>query len=107
MTKVRCTSAISGVRPGGKPVEGEFLKSYLPDHAHADGLTESAEFFRMDYLDSALVELGRQFDAIVPQLWIASGSIGPPPSQIHNDVWFIAMNSVFAVLFRGEVERVS
>lgn len=76
VTKPRVEAAITGIRPDGQPVQGKYLEQYLPDHAYTDGFEENVAFFRMDYLEPDVVELGRQFNAIAPLLWLAAGSVG-------------------------------
>ena len=53
-------AAITSRRPDGKPVEGQYDSTYLEDHEYADGFEENVSFFRMEYLEPDLVELGRQ-----------------------------------------------
>ena len=76
VTKPRCEAAIRGVRPDGTRLSGKYPDRHLPSHAYADGLDENAVFLRLDYLDPDPVELGREFNAIVPMLWMAAGSVG-------------------------------
>jgi adenine-specific DNA-methyltransferase len=71
-TRPRVTAAITGVRPDGQPVEGE----YLDGRAYAEGFAENVEFYRLDYLDPAEVEFGLRFDEIQPLLWLRAGGIG-------------------------------
>jgi len=99
VTKPRVEVAITGVRPDGKPAEGKYLDQYLPDHAYADGLEENVAFFRMDYLEPDLVELGRQFNAIAPLLWLAAGSVGAWEEWDGKASWSVPETSTYAILF--------
>ncbi|MGI8517220.1 MAG: DNA methyltransferase [Acidimicrobiia bacterium] len=99
VTKPRVKAAITGIRPDGKSAEGKYLDQYLPDHAYADGFEENVAFFRMDYLDPDLVELGRQFNAVAPLLWLAAGSVGPWEEWDGKAPWSAPASSTYAVLF--------
>ena len=99
VTKPRVESAITGVRPDGEPVEGKYLDQYLPDHAYADGFDQNVAFFRMDYLEPDLVELGRQYEAIAPLLWMAAGSVGSWEPWSGKVPWSAPVDSSYAVLF--------
>lgn len=72
VTRPRTEAVISGVRRDGCPVPG----NYKDGEAFSDGFPENVQFFRLDYLNPDDVELRRQFDAIVPSLWLAAGGIG-------------------------------
>lgn len=99
VTKPRVEAAITGVRPDGEPVEGTYLDQYLSDHSYADGFEENAVFFRMDYLEPDLVELGRQFNAVAPMLWMAAGSVGSWEDWDGKQSWSAPGDSNYAVLF--------
>ena len=66
-------AAVTGKRPDGTPVPG----NYADGRPMARGYQENVEFFRIDYLDPDDVDLGTQFDAILPSLWLAAGGVGP------------------------------
>ena len=95
----RCEAAITGVRPDGERVSGEYADGYLDDHSYADGLEENAVFLRLDYLDPDLVELGRQFNAIAPMLWMTAGSIGEWEEWDGTAPWSAPKGSTYGVLF--------
>ena len=63
-TRPRCEAAITGLRPDGASVEGE----YLDGRPYAQGFEENVEFYSLDYLDVDEVSLGRQLKAIFPLL---------------------------------------
>lgn len=95
VTRPRCEAAITGRRPSGEPVEG----SYLDGSPYADGFEENVEFLRLDYLDPNEVELGRQFKAILPILWLTAGGVGKRPAAIGmRKGWVMPADSTFAVL---------
>lgn len=102
VTKPRCEAAIKGVRPNGDIVPGEYSNKFLQGHGYSDGFHENAAFFRLDYLDPDSVELGRQFNAIAPMLWMAAGSVGSPEEWAGKAPWSIPDSSTYAVLFDEE-----
>jgi len=95
-TRPRCEAAVSGLRPDGKPIQGK----YIDKTPYSVGFEENVEFFRIDYLDPDEVDLGRQFEAILPSLWLAAGGVGdreiPPACQGFS----IPPGSTYAVLFK-------
>ena len=53
----------------------------------------------MDYLEPDLVELGRQYEAIAPLLWMAAGSVGSWELWDGKSAWSAPEDSTYAVLF--------
>jgi adenine-specific DNA-methyltransferase len=110
-TKPRCIAAITGLRPDGKALTGRYLdQSGKPWRAWADGFEENIEFFRLGYVDPEQVEIGAQFDAIHPLLWLAAGAHGPlpePPASTTPIV--VGPEKAYMVLRResrlGELKR--
>jgi adenine-specific DNA-methyltransferase len=85
---------ILGRRPDGEKVEGEY-----PDgRPYSEGFPENAEFFKIDYLDADDVDLGHQFSAIFPSLWLAAGAIGDRPTPKAKDDYLIPKGSHYAIL---------
>ncbi len=99
VTKPRVEAAITGIRPDGEPVEGKYLDQYLPNHSYAEGFKENVAFFRMDYLEPDLVELGRQYNAVAPLLWMAAGAVGHWEEWDGRQSWSAPADSTYAVLF--------
>jgi adenine-specific DNA-methyltransferase len=97
----RCAAAITGSRASGEPVHG----AYLDGRPYAAGFDENCAFLRMDYLEPDDVELGRQFTAIVPILWLASGGLGPEPDPTPTSGYLMPPASPFAVLLRESAFR--
>ena len=95
VTKPRCSSVVTGVRPDGKAVVGR----YRSGRQYADGFEENVEFFRLDYLDKDSVELGKAFDAVNPCLWLMSGSMGSRRVRPGSKGWAIADGGAYALLF--------
>jgi adenine-specific DNA-methyltransferase len=91
----RILAAVSGVRPDGEPVEGE----YLDGRGYAEGLPANVEFFRLDYLDPAEVEFGLRYGDIEPLLWLRAGGIGEREPLDPTAPLGLPANSPYAVLF--------
>jgi adenine-specific DNA-methyltransferase len=100
VTRPRCEAVISGRRPDGTKIPGE----HLDGRPYSDGFAENVEFFRIDYLDPDDVDLGGQFEAIFPSLWLAAGGVGVRP-KIKDPDMLVPIESTYAVLFREEKFR--
>ena len=80
----------------------------------ADGFEENLAYYELGFLDPGEVARGHQFAAILPLLWMLTGSRGECPKPGRIDRWLIAANCGFAVLhkealfedFRTELTRV-
>lgn len=96
VTVPRCVAAVMGARADNTPLTG----SYLNGRSLAEGFEENVEFFRLGYLDPDKVELGTQFDAILPALWLAAGGVGPREPIKAGSHYTIPVRSTYAVLFR-------
>lgn len=97
VTWPRCKAAISGKRPSGRK---KIAGAYLGGRPYGDGFNENCEFFRLDYLDPDEVELGEQFSAVLPALWLAAGGVGPRPSKKPTKGFLLPDGSPFGVLLR-------
>lgn len=102
VTVPRCTTAITGIRPDGTPLPGDKLYTHLDNRRMVDGFEENIEFFRIDYLDPDEVDLGTQFGAISPSLWLAAGGIGDREEASSDGDMLLPSSSPYAVLFREE-----
>lgn len=66
-----------------------------------EGFPANLEYFKLDFLDPAEVQMGRQFAAILPVLWIMAGARGPLPDDPGSHAhWLIPENCPFAVLIQ-------
>ena len=90
----RVRAVLKGER-AGRPIEGK----YQDGRSIADGFDERAAFYRLDYLDPDLVELGRQFNAIAPMLWMTAGSVGQLEEWDGAAPWSLPEGSTYGVLF--------
>lgn len=76
VARPRCEAVVTGKRSDGTGVPGK----HLGGRPHAQGFDENVEFYRLDYLDPNDVNLGRQFEAVLPLLWLAAGGKGSRPT---------------------------
>nr|USU31076.1 hypothetical protein NG677_17250 [Methylobacterium sp. OTU13CASTA1] len=98
VTRPRCEAVITGRRPDGKPVPGK----HITGRPFAQGFPENLELFRVDYTDADDVDLGNQFEAIYPSLWLAAGGIGERTPAADRRDMLIPENSPLAILFQEE-----
>ena len=94
-TKPRITAALTGRRPDGSIVTGEYADRRLL----ADGFPENVEFFRLDYEDPSAIEFGLRFEQIHPLLWLMAGGIGVRETLDPDVPLGLPANSPYAVLF--------
>jgi adenine-specific DNA-methyltransferase len=66
-----------------------------------DGFATNLEYFRLDFLDPQEIQMGRQFAAVLPVLWMMAGSRGarPDPPDAHAP-WLLPNGCPFAVLIQ-------
>ncbi|MFL5241555.1 MAG: site-specific DNA-methyltransferase [Gemmataceae bacterium] len=101
VTRPRCEAVVTGKRPDGTSVPG----THIDGRPYAKGFAENIEFFRIDYLDPDDVDLGNQFEAILPSLWLAAGGIGARKPGSQTKAFFIPTGSPYGVLFEEESFR--
>lgn len=66
-----------------------------------DGFSANLEYFKLDFLDPTEVQMGRQFAAILPVLWMMAGARGPlPDAPDPHAPWLIPADCPFAVLIQ-------
>lgn len=98
VTRPRITAAITGRTPEGSPIKGEY--KFTDEFPFKEGFKENVEFFRVSYLDPDDVDLGTQFEAIFPSLWLAAGGVGQRPKvKAHQDM-IVEPGAPYAVLLR-------
>lgn len=76
VTRPRITAAVTGKRPNGTPVPGNYRPEYLDGAPYADGLAANVRFFDLTYEDPVRVEMDLGFNAIAPMLWLRAGGVG-------------------------------
>ena len=96
VTLPRCEAVVTGRRPDGTLIPGKHVDG-PPFRA---GFSENIEFYRLDYLDPDDIDLGCQFDAIHPALWLAAGGIGDRVKPDEAIGFSIPTCSRYGVLFK-------
>lgn len=77
-----------------------------------EGFKANLEYFKLEFLDPNEVQLGRQFAAILPILWLMAGAKGPRPHSTGQEPYLLPAANPFAVLldethfrpFKAEIE---
>ena len=96
VTWPRCKCVLQGHREDRSPLPGK----YLSGREFKEGFQENVEYFRLDFVDPALVERGDAFEGILPILWMIAGAIGEREPRRGTTPWYLAKHSPFAVLIR-------
>ena len=94
----RCKYVTQGKRDDGTVLPG----SYLNGRELAQGFAENVEYFRLGFADGVNVARGKNFNGILPILWLMAGAHGERETHDGKGNWFIPKNSPFAVLLREE-----
>jgi adenine-specific DNA-methyltransferase len=92
VTVPRCKSVVTGKDPTGNNIEGELLARPL-----SKGYEENIEFFRLKYLDPDQIDLGTQFEVILPLLWLSAGGMGAREASSKGG-YSMPKGSIYAVL---------
>lgn len=90
----------------GKPTKNVIYKKIrrqmypkLAEMPMADGFKANAAFFRLDFIDKDSVALGKQFQALLPILWMKSGAKGKRPIVTQKTPTMLVLpENEFAVL---------
>lgn len=88
VTKPRIRSAITGEKPNGVKVQGEY--SFIDEFPIADGFEENAEFFTLTYETPVSVRHNVAFKRIAPLLWMRAGAQGSRIEKIPEQGWDVA-----------------
>jgi len=94
VTRPRCKAMITGKRSDSTSVPGD----YLDGTPLSQGFEENVEFYNLEYVDPNEVNLGKQFKAIVPLLWVAAGAQKKRPSCDTSEAWCMPTDCPFAIL---------
>jgi adenine-specific DNA-methyltransferase len=102
VARPRCEAVVTGLRPDKTHIPGNHLDAQGRSRGRPfrNGFEENIEFYRLDYLDPDDVDLGRQFEAILPALWLAAGGMGDREGPSKREDYLIPENSTYAVLFK-------
>jgi adenine-specific DNA-methyltransferase len=95
VARPRCKAAVTGRRADGSSIDG----SYLGGRLIASGFEEAIEFYRLAYVDPDEVDLGWQFEAVLPALWLRAGAVGDRPDFKPDAPIAMPVGTNFAVLF--------
>ncbi len=100
ITKPRIEAAVTGKTPNGQFIQGDY--KFNDEFPMADGFAENVSFFHLNYLNPDQVDMGRQFAAIAPLLWLDSGAVGPydPDADADGAGYSLPVGAKYAVLFR-------
>ncbi len=98
ITRPRTVAAVTGTATDGTELVGTYLDG--DGRAWADGFEENVELFRLRYLDRDEVDLGLQFDAILPALWLSAGGVGTREHGVSDQPMSVPDSSNYAVLFK-------
>ena len=99
ITFPRLAAALTGKTPGGEPIRGDY--KFADEFPMAEGFAANLEYFRLDFLDPQEVQMGRQFAAILPVLWMMAGARGPRPAAPEpHTPWLLPEGCPFAVLMQ-------
>lgn len=67
----------------------------------SNGFAANLEYFRLDFLDPQEIQMGRQFAAVLPILWMMAGASGPRPNAPDAHApWLLPDGCSFAVLMQ-------
>lgn len=94
ITKPRVTAAITGRRPDGQAIKGDY--KFTDEFPMSDGFEENAAFFTLTYESPLSVRHGRAFDRVAPMLWLRAGSQGRIITSLGKHGW--GVSDVYAVL---------
>jgi len=96
VARPRCEGVVTGRRPNGTIIPGKHLNG----RPFEEGFPENVEFYRLDYLDPDEVDLGLQFEAILPALWLAAGGVGDREKPGDGQDYSMPEGSTYGVLFK-------
>ena len=95
VARPRVEAVVTGLRADGTPIQGE----HLDGRPYSEGFPENVSFFGLRYLNPDDVQLGTQFNAVHPALWLAAGGIGTLKKRLSPRGYFMPDASPYAVLF--------
>ena len=98
VTWPRCKYALVGKRDDGTPLDGE----YADGTPFADGFSENAAMFALDFLNPADVQRGEMYEAILPILWMMAGAAGDLQPSKGSGRHHFPKGCPFCVLLREE-----
>lgn len=100
ITQPRITSAITGRKPNGAIVEGDYhvkdlkIRDCFPI---SEGFEENAAFFDLTYQEPEVVGLGAAYSEVAPLLWLRAGCRG---EIIASDCTSFTFSETYGILFK-------
>jgi len=82
ITKPRVQAAISGRKPDGDSVSGDY--KFGDKFPIAEGLEQNAEYFTLTYETPVAVSYQTAFARIAPLLWLRAGSVGQRINEVPS-----------------------
>lgn len=99
ITFPRIAAAMTGKTQDGEPIKGDY--KFTDEFPMDEGFAANLEYFRLEFLDPQEVQMGRQFAAILPLLWMMAGAVGPRPEPPDPHApWLLPADCPFAVLMQ-------
>lgn len=83
VTWPRTVCSINGCNINGQPLKGNYLGS---NRAMSDGFEINAIFFQLGFLEKTSVVLGKQFENLLPVLWMKAGAYGECPKLDEDEI---------------------
>lgn len=113
VTWPRTTCSIKGVNVKGEPLKGDYLGPGVTDEGALPGMNTSekrplkmsegfksnAAFFKLGFLDSTGVSLGRKFKELLPVMWMKAGAHGKCPNESAAEDMLVLPENRMAILF--------
>ena len=101
VTQPRCEAIVRGKRPNGTTIPGNHIdnEGRAKGRPFSLGFEKNVEFFNVEYLHPDDVDLGRQFQAILPALWLSITAWDREIPKKNAD-FSIPPKSTYGVLFK-------
>lgn len=97
------TKAYNSIKQQVQELLGPVLIEEEEKRPLTEGFPANLEYFKLDFLDPAEIQMGRQFAAILPVLWMMAGSRGSlPDAPDAHAPWLIPTDCPFAVLIQEQ-----
>jgi len=68
------------------------------ERAMSEGFKSNCEYFSLDFLNKDDIEIGNEFESILPILWAKSGCVGMRPVNVEDVDFIFPIESNFSVL---------
>lgn len=101
VTKPRITTSITGERPDGRPLRGDY--KFVDEFPMSEGFEENAVFYTLTYESALRVRYDLAFERIAPMLWLRAGARGRVIEQVGESGFEIA--DTYAVVKRPDRVR--